>query len=271
MHRTYSSFLYHGSKLHYSVFGRGEKVLFMFHGFGQTHKSLRLIEEALQNDYRIYSFDLFFHGFSEWNHNDSPLSYDFWQKMLESFLEENEINKFDLLGFSIGAKVCLATAELFSDRVEQLYLLAPDGIKRSFVYECSTWPPFRSIFRNLILRPQLFQNLVQFLAIFRIVDKSVLRFASLQMNSREKRRRVYYTWTVYKGLRPNLDKLIQQFNHRSVLCHVFVGRYDRIVQLKQIQFFTSRLNRIKLAILNAGHNNLLDVAATHISKELSKR
>lgn len=271
MHRTYSNFLYHGSKLHYSVYGKGERVLFMFHGFGQTHKSLRLIEETLQDDYRIYNFDLFFHGFSEWNHNDSPLSHDFWQRMLDSFLEENEIQKFDLLGFSIGAKVCLATSELFPDRIEQMYLIAPDGIKRSFVYECSTWPPFKSIFRNLILRPQLFHSLIQFLAMFRMVDKSVLRFASFQMNSREKRRRVYYTWTVYKGLRSNLDKLVKQLNQRSVLCHVFVGKYDRIVQQKQIQFFTSRLAKIKFSMLDAGHNNLLDAVAVHMSKELSKR
>ena len=271
MHRTYSKFIYHGSKLHYSIYGEGDKVLFMFHGFGQTLKSLREIEETLKYDYKIYNFDLFFHGFSEWNHDDSQLSYDFWERMIQAFLDENGIHGFDLLGFSLGAKVCLATAELFPDKIKQMYLIAPDGIKRSFVYNWSTLRPFKGIFRNLILQPQLFYSLVRFSDFFKLLDKSVLRFASIQMNSREKRRRLYYTWTVYKGLRPNIGELIRKLNERAISTNVFVGKYDRLIPLKHIQPVLNRLDKVTVNLLNAGHNNLLDAVSAHMEKEIAKR
>ena len=271
MYRTYSKFIYHGSKLHYSVFGEGEKVLLMFHGFGHTHKQMREIEEALSPEFKIYNFDLFFHGFSEWNHNDTALTHDFWQRMLDAFFAENAIEKFSLLGFSLGAKVALASVELFPEKVEQLFLIAPDGIKNSPFYNMATLPAIKGLFRQIILQPAIFYKLVKILSLFRLVDKSVLRFASIQMNSRDKRRRVYYTWTVYKGLKPNIENIISILNKKEIHTEIFAGKYDRIIRSEQVKLFADRLKNAKLSYMNSGHNNLIDEVAYHLEAEGAKK
>jgi pimeloyl-ACP methyl ester carboxylesterase len=271
MYRHFSKFIYHGSVLHYSVFGEGNKTLLMFHGYGQTLKSLKGIEELMSAEYRIFSFDLFFHGFSEWNHNDTPLSTDFWERMLTAFFEENEIDTFSLLGFSLGAKVALSTSELFPSKVQELYLIAPDGIKRNVFYNIATSGFFKGVFRKIILSPNLFHRMVKILSFLKIVDKSILRFASIQMNSREKRRRVYYTWTVYKGLKPHLARLISDLNLYDVKTEAYVGKYDRIIRSDQVKHFIDQLDHALFYVLDSGHNNLLEEVANHMEKSLSKR
>lgn len=271
MHRSFSKFSYHGSKLHYSVYGQGEKVLFMFHGYGHTLKNMRELEETMSSEFKIYNFDLFFHGFSEWNHNDTPLHPDFWKGMMEEFILENNITSFSILGFSLGAKVALVTAEVFPDKVEALYLLAPDGIKRRWIYSFATSSLMKSLFRSIIMYPALFQQVVKFLMFLKLVDKSVLRFASIQMNSRDKRRRVYYTWTVYKGIMPNLDKLVKQLNERKTKVEVFIGKYDRIIKSEHVKPLVDKMPNALLKFMNSGHNNLVEEVSKHILKELSKK
>lgn len=271
MYRTFSKFSYHGSKLHYSVYGQGEKVMLMFHGYGHTLKNMRELEETLSTEFKIYNFDLFFHGFSEWNHNDTPLLPDFWQGMMEEFLLENGITAFSALGFSLGAKLALITAQIFPDKIEGLYLLAPDGIKKRWIYSFSTSSIMKSLFRSIIMYPMLFQQVVKFLMMMKLVDKSVLRFASIQMNSRDKRRRVYYTWTVFKGIAPNLEKLVTQLNKRQVKVEVFIGKYDRIIKAEHVKPLVDKMPSAILKFMNSGHNNLIEEVSQHILKELGRK
>ena len=271
MYRSFSKFIYHGSKLHYSVFGEGPKVLLMFHGFGHTLKSMRPFEEVLASEYKIYSFDLFFHGFSEWNHNDTALESDFWRPMILAFLEENGIDKFSVLGFSLGAKVAMATTELFPAKIEQLYLVAPDGIHQNIIYRFATSFLFKGAFRSIILHPELFHRVINILSFLRLMDKSVLRFAAMQMNSRDKRRRIYYTWTVYKGLKPHMGQLTKLLNTKKIKTEVYVGKFDRIIRLDHIKPFVNQLKCGQLFTLEAGHNNLIEKAADYMERELSKR
>jgi pimeloyl-ACP methyl ester carboxylesterase len=271
MYRTYSKFAYHGSTLHYSVYGNGPKTLLMFHGFGQTMKQMRGMEELLASEYKIFSFDLFFHGFSEWKQDDSPIHYDFWQKMISALLLEEGVEKFGLLGYSLGAKVALSTFELFPDRTESLCLIAPDGLKSTPFYNIITSPMMKGLFRNVIMHPELFKKMVAMLSSLRLVNKSVLRFASIQMNTRDKRRRVYYTWTVYKGFKPNVEHIITLINQKQVDVEIFTGKYDNIIKPSHVKPFADRIKHVRYSVLNSGHNNLLDAATSQMEKEGAKR
>lgn len=270
MHRKYGYFNFRSSKLHYSTFGEGEKVLFMFHGFGQSIKTLKGIEEALCHEYKVYNFDLFFHGFSEWNLDDTPLSLDYWKSMILAFLEENSIARFSLAGFSLGGKVALATLALFPDRIEHLYLIAPDGLRKNFWYNLVTSPLLKGLFRQSIMHPHWFDRLATLLRRLNLLDKSTMRFASLQMNSREKRRRVYYTWTVYKGIQPDIQLVIDLINQYHIRTQVFIGKYDRIIRYEHVQRFVSQTKECALFELNSGHNNLLDEVSLQLEKQMQR-
>jgi pimeloyl-ACP methyl ester carboxylesterase len=271
MYRTYSKTIFENTKLHYSIYGHGEKVLLMFHGFGHTHKDMRPIEKALVSQYKIYNFDLFFHGFSEWNNGDQPLTPEYWQKILSVFLEENQIENFSLLGFSLGAKIALATLEMFPNRTESLYLIAPDGIKTNFWYQIATAPIMRNLFRQTIMRPHLFFKCIKLLGTFKLLDRSTIRFCSIQMNSREKRRRLYYTWTTLKKMSPNLPSILEYVNQNKTPITLFAGSYDRVIPLKHIANFAKKISHAHLEIMKVGHNNLLEHVASYLDIEADKK
>ena len=117
-----------GSLIFYSKTGRGIKNLLLFHGYGQDHSIFDEITQSIGEQYTCYCFDIPFHGRTEWNKGEHPLTKTEWESILTRFFETEKIKDFCLLGFSIGARFALATFEAFPDRTREIFFIAPDGI-----------------------------------------------------------------------------------------------------------------------------------------------
>ena len=254
--------------LHYSEYGSGKKILLCFHGFGQTSSHFHELEEVLKEEYKIYNFDLFYHGQSFWHAKDTPISKEYWAGIIERFLKEKNIDRLSLMGFSMGAKFALSIFEAFPDKVEKLTLIAPDGIKTSFWYNLATYPGWtRSFFRRIILKPGLYFNMVRFLRFFGIVDAGILRFANTQMTTKEQRRRVYYSWIVFKNLRFNMNEIAGLFRKHHGKLEMFLGIHDKIITEKNMNLLLHKLNQYDMHLLEAGHSNLIKAVAEFFKKK----
>lgn len=232
----------------------GNRPLLMFHGYGQDASVFRNIEG--------YSIELFFHGNSIWHRGEEPLEKDEWKQLVSEFLEKNQIQKFSLLGFSMGGKFALATLEAFPERVEEIILLAPDGIKTSFWYSLATYPiAFRKFFKSMISNHPRFLRIAKTAKKLGLIDKGVLRFVETQMDSEEKRKRVYYSWVVFRHLKFDIDKIKSLINKHNINLKVFVGKYDKIIKAEGLKKLTSRIE-----ILDAGHNDLVRKAIDYLPK-----
>ncbi|MBY0424299.1 MAG: alpha/beta hydrolase, partial [Cytophagales bacterium] len=95
-------FKYKQAEFHYWVYGHGPNTVLAFHGYGQTKDAYFGISKALGANFKVISFDLFFHGGSSWNAGDSPIQREFLSEALESFLAQLTIHRFSLMGFSMG-------------------------------------------------------------------------------------------------------------------------------------------------------------------------
>ncbi|MEM1406783.1 MAG: alpha/beta hydrolase [Bacteroidota bacterium] len=251
-------------ELKYDIHPGGSKVLLAFHGFGQDNTSLLPCIEKLKFKYTIYSFRHFFHG-SVWNFKDKPLTKSLWEKIIRELLLKHRIDSFELLGFSLGAKVALNTLELFISKVHRVHLLAPDGIQTSVWYNLATYPGiFRYFFRSMIVQPKRFYSILHGLHRFRLVDNGLLRFAASQMNTASKRHRVYYSWVVYKRLNVDRGALIELMNTSQCEVTFWLGRYDKVIQRKGIESFAKQLNKKSLKILECGHSNLINKVALEL-------
>lgn len=250
---------YNNSNLHYAKTGNGDQHLLVFHGFGQDISVFDFFTRSLSRNYTFYVFDLYFHGKSKWGKGEQPLEKHRWRETIRLFLSENNINRFHLAAFSLGGKFALATLEAFPDRVVSVYLIAPDGIKTSFWYSLATYPVvFRRFFRSMILHPDRFLTLARFLHKTGLVDQGLIRFAEYQMNSIEKRSRVYYSWVVFRHLKFNVSALADLINSKKVRVVIIVGKYDKVITPRNMQRLTKRLNNYKLEILESGHNGLIN-------------
>lgn len=251
-------------ELNYHIHLGGKKVLLAFHGFGQDHTALIPCIEQLQHEYTVYSFNHFFHG-SIWNYKDQPLTKELWQKIINQLLIKHHIVSFDLIGFSLGAKIALATYEIFHGRVSKLHILAPDGIQTSVWYNLATYPIiFRRYFKSMIVQPKRFNSIVNGLNRLGLVDRGLLRFASNQMNTASRRHRVYYTWIVYKELKVDREALIEQMNRNHCEVIFWIGKYDKVILQKGIESFAKQLNNKLIKILESGHNELINKVAAEL-------
>lgn len=261
-------FTYQHARLHFLKSGNGPNVLFSFHGFGQDHQAFEELTHALRDQYTVYAFDIFFHGKSEWGKGEEPLEKTFWKELLAVFLKQHAITKFSLLGFSMGGKFALASLEVFTERIHSIYLLAPDGIKTSAWYSLATYPIFlRRIFKNMISNPTLFHQIAQFAFKTRLIDKGILRFVESQMDTKEKRKQVYFSWVVFRHLHFNMSNIANIINAHNINVTIVVGKYDKIITTQNMERLTKRLTRYSLKTLEAGHNGILSKFALLVTSD----
>ncbi len=255
---------FEGSRMHYAKTGLGEKHLLIFHGFGQDMSVFQLLAQTLAKHYTLYIFDLYFHGRSKWAHNETPLTKDAWKKTVEVFLEKNGVKRFSVAGFSMGGKFALATMESFSEKVDEVILVAPDGIKTSFWYSMATYPPLlRKFFKSMIVHPDRFERMARWLSKLSFIDKGLVRFAEYQMNTEEKRKRVYYSWVVFRKLNFDLNGLARTINHNKISLKLITGKYDKVIPSSDMKTFLRKLDHPKFIELDSGHSGLIDLSIPH--------
>lgn len=266
---TDNRFIYlNGSTLHYLITGNGNQPLLFFHGFGQDHSVYLSLIRSLSEDYRLYIFDLYFHGQSIWGKGEQPLEKDEWKETMEVFLRDNGIAEFSLVGFSLGGKFALTTLEFFAGRVRKIFLIAPDGIKTSFWYSMATYPVvLRRFFKGMISNYKRFETLARILASLKLVDKGLIRFADHQMDTEAKRKRVYYSWVVFRHLQFSLKKIADLINECGIETVIIVGRYDKVIAPENMRPFLSSLKNKRFEVLETGHNGLIQQSLPFLRKE----
>lgn len=252
------SIQYENTILHYRISGTGQKPLLIFHGFGQDRLAFTEFLKKISSDYTIYSFDIFFHGHSEWNQGEKPLEKSYWKKLLSVFLSHHKIDRFSLMGFSLGGKFALASLELFPEKTADIFLLAPDGIKISPWYTLATFTSgTRQLFQSMVLKPERFHWIANLAFRLGFIDKGILRFVESQMNTKEKREQVYFSWVVFRRLKFNLNHIASLINSNNIGVSIYVGKYDKVITAPSMERLLKHVARHKFEILETGHNGLI--------------
>lgn len=255
------------NNLNYRLSGSGKNIVLAFHGFGQNASVYDSFEKRIGSIYTILSFDIFYHGGSEWKERNKPITKTDWEKIISIVLNTHGISTFAVMGYSMGGKFAMATLEAFPERVNQFMLIAPDGIKTSFWYSLATYPTaFRKFFRAMITQPHYFQHLLNFSQNLGLVDKSLMKFANSQMNTRAKRRRVYLAWVMFRHLKFDLNEIAHFLNHYNIPTYMFTGQYDKIITSENMMNLLKHINHYENIILQAGHNSLIADTANHLHK-----
>ena len=253
------SFIYHHKNLlHYVKAGNGKQSLLVFHGFGQDHTLYVPLLRSLSDKYTLYIVDLFFHGKSEWHEGEQPLKKSAWKNILQVLIEEQKLDSFSILAYSLGGKFALATIEEFPTQVKRVFLLAPDGIKTSFWYSLATYPPIlRRFFKSMIFRHERFLTIARQLGKYKLADAGLIRFADYQMNTEAKRKRVYYSWVVFRHLTFDLKKVASVINDNRIALTLVAGKYDKVIRPENMNRFLKHVHRYRFEILESGHTGLI--------------
>jgi esterase len=120
-----------GMRLHYQEWGHpSAPAVIMLHGFGVSGHMFDEFAERMQDDYHLLALDQRGHGDSDWA-EDGDYTREAFVDDLEGFREAVDIDRFILIGHSMGGLNAVSYANAHPDRVRALVLVdvGPESAK----------------------------------------------------------------------------------------------------------------------------------------------
>jgi pimeloyl-ACP methyl ester carboxylesterase len=243
--------------LHYAKYGSGNEILLAFHGFGQDKNIFLPWSKILGEKYTIYAFDLFYHGKSERKYG--PLSKKEWKAYMLKFIEQENIESFSVLGYSLGGRFAISTTLSFPNKTKKLTLIATDGIFKTIWFKLATTPVIRLIWKYLMVNPDKLEKWIAFNDRNKIINKYVADFVRKEMGTAENRKRVYISWNHFKTLGYSKRQLVKQFNKHPFERQIILGSKDHIIRAKDILPIIHKMGNFKIEILPKKHHQLMSI------------
>lgn len=255
--------------LHHDRLGHGPNVLMAFHGVGQTgRRCFEPFARYLGDYYTIYAFDLFHHGFSKGvNGSDDFVDADIltrvdWKVFIQSFIQEKNIDRFSVVGFSLGGRYALATAEAFPERIDKLLLIAPDGVVDHPLFGLATrFAPTRGLYRRFSNNPEPLFAIADAARRARVIPERLVGFVRYAMGTPEQRRRIYRSWVSLRRFSFNIPALYRLLEKNGVEVWLFVGKYDPVIRPERMKVLSKRLPTERFVVLESSHGGLVEKVA----------
>lgn len=246
-------------KVHYHEYGNGEKLLFAFHGYGMSGKQFSVLENSLLKQHRVIGFDHFFHGTSVLNDETEAsvlkgMQPELLKAYIKTWFQKFGEERFSLVGYSIGANMALFLLEHFAEWVDEIFLMAPDGLvqhkglhflRASFIG--------KKIFRKLTYSSWMMVRALNLLKQINVIDHSLHAIGYREIDTPQKRLNAYFTIHFNKTIRPDIEKIAALINQYHICCRLYFGRYDNLFPQSNSKKFLSLLNESELHVLPLGH------------------
>ena len=257
--------------LEYITLGEGSQIILSFHGFGRKAEDFLLFEPLLKPHQKLVSVNILQHGksrFPEHRISRDPLKHHEWSMLIASILEKEKVEKYWVMGYSLGGKLALETALTMAFKPTGILLLAPDGIKVNKLYSfTSKTSTGRAIYRQVLKRPKPFFKLADLLKFLKIISDKIHRFVNYHMDTHQKRRLVYDTWLIFRNFEPNLREVALVVDKYEIEFHMIFGKYDKIIPPAHGKKMAEILKNPKaLHVLESGHLLLEEPTRDYIKK-----
>ena len=244
-------------KLEYFLYGTGPRTLIVFHGFNNNAQDFESLGRIAGERYTIIAINIFFHGNSTVENHliESGFSNDDLRQLFGDIFNVRPADKYTLMGYSLGGRICLRLFELFPTMIDEIVLLAPDGIRINPFYKFLTGTGIgRGIMRYAVHNPGLFESLAGFLRRTRIVSEKRYQFARSNFENEEKREQVYKVWMTLRNVRSERTSIKNLLQKTGVRLHLFFGKFDKIIPVSIGRNFQKGAEKqIRLNVLEEGH------------------
>lgn len=243
-----------GQMLHYLKIGAGPKLVLAFHGYANNASMFYFLEHS---DYTVLSFDLPFQGKSE-SMPGAIISKDNLKQLATELMSAYNVPKIGLVGFSLGARVCLCLAEQMPEHIRNIVLVAPDGTRHNYFYQFLTATALgRFAFRGFVRFGALYIQLFSFLQKLGLLSRSLFTFAMQYIRRPESRQLLYNIWMSTSKLIPDLHKAKHNIKANRIPVHLLMGQQDKVIPLQNAHNFKGHSADIVIHVFDRGHN-LLD-------------
>lgn len=260
------------SKISYIRWGKGDKMLIALHGYGESGGHFRFLADEMPDDWSVIAPDLPYHGNTDWKEESNILTSTFDEILTEILREEGfSGQKFNILGYSMGGRICLHYTQDYPQNIESLSLVAPDGLAVNPWYWISTRTKIgNKIFHRVMHRPNLFRHIASAGRKLRLVNQSIYKFIQRYIDDPMVRHELYVRWTAMRFFRPNLAKLRRALQEFKIPVLMVYGRHDRIIPPETGRHLSIGMeDRVRFLLLPTGHQLLLPTFVPDIVQQLT--
>lgn len=224
----------------------------------------------LNEKYTIYAFSFFHHGNSVYPKDrihQNTLRPEELIEIFDAFLKEKNIERFSLMGYSMGAKISFQLLQHFENRIDKITLLAPDGIYTNFWYSFTSKNKIGNLlYRRIIKDPENLFGAMKLLRHFNLLNDKLYRFVRGNLETKGKREQVYTVWMTLRHIEPSAKKSAEIILQNNIETVLIFGKYDRVITASIGEKFNQKLSgKAKLIIAESGHNLIISRNSNLIS------
>lgn len=257
--------------LHYYKFGQGRKVMLCFHGYGMHGRQFKILEESLGNTYTFYGFDLFFHeGTKLIDQSLKIVKQGITKKqfcdLIVDFCEYESIDKFSVIGYSMGSYFASALVEDLPKRIIEYIVAAPSCLKPGATLVFLSGNRIgNKILEKLALSDQGMFKMLKVLRQLRIVDEKGHEILQKEFATPELRFNFYASATYFKLLKTDMPKLISGLNGHSIKSIFIFGKRDGMYPESIGNKLIPKLQNAEKLILDSNHDLIKQEFALKLS------
>jgi pimeloyl-ACP methyl ester carboxylesterase len=263
-------FKWRDSSINYVEFGSGKETLICFHGYGQDCHVFDVLEPSLGTKYRLVSVDLPFQGKTIWGEKEK-LNPVLLNDLMIRFLEHiGAGEKISLLGYSIGGNYALGFAVAIKSRINDLWLIAADGLKRKPAFNFITKTTLgRMLFMRFVLSPGWFFSTIRIVKRLGMVNNKTLKFYKSTVDTIGKRKELFDRWTSTARISPGVKATLRELGDSEIRAFLIYGKRDSVISYKSAMRFNRLMHNSRLKLVDKGHR-LLVADTNTIVIEMSK-
>ncbi len=259
--------------VHYHEYGSGEKLLFAFPGYGMSGSQFSVLQKSLMQQYKIIAFDHFFQESSQLYVVKEAsvlagMQPEFLKLYLKNWLDQSPDLRFSLLGYSIGANMALYLTQLFASQVDELILMAPDGLavhkglhflRASFIG--------KKLYKRLTYSKWMMATALKTLKRLQVIDANLYNIARHEIGTAEKRQNAFFTIHFYKKIKVDIAQTAALINQYNIRCQLYFGKYDKLFPPKNAVKLLGLLNHPEMYIVPADHWLVTSALDDYIAKQ----
>ena len=245
------------SRLEYYVYNEyKDHPVICFPGFGQSAGTFGHLAR-LNPERKIIGVNLFAHGQSEVSKHKSQKAGKILTQLISELLALENIDRFDLSGFSLGARYAISLFGQFSEQIDQLYLLAPDGIQGNFWFNLATGNRFqRRVFKYMLNNSSNLISLTKTLTQTGLISAKRGRFIELHLRNSANKDLIYNAWVSSRPLEIPTKDLNMLLTTCSTQIHLILAINDPVIPNISLVKWAGQFSCIDIEELPVSHAKL---------------
>jgi len=245
--------------LHYYKFGNGPQNMLCFHGYGMHGKQFKLLEPVLGDKYTFFGFDLFFH--KETKLKDQSLQAvknQITKKQLASLIEEfcahENIDRFSVIGYSMGSHYATAVVEELGNRVNEYIVAAPSSIyPGKLITFFSKYKLGNMLLEKLVLSEKALIRMLDLSKRLGLIDDVSRNIMYKEIDTPELRFSLYACFIYLRLLETNEAQLISTLNAQNIRSIFIFGKRDIMYPPSIGKAFFAKFKKAEIVILDENH------------------